>query len=164
MLNNEATDAETIPLGATQHKNNFCRQFKSLSQVHNPIFSGRTINISAKTVKTLPHPKANILAIDKSAERRINSTETPKIVNCPLKRSNSRSSGTEEARRTIPAITVAIKPDSLRIAWAKANTHHRPAKTTKFFNSSERKLAFLSIQPINQPPTTPIAAPIPSLI
>ncbi len=81
IANKEATEALTIPLGATHDKNNFCRQFNSLFQVHKVILVGRTKNINTKTVKRLPQPRAKILAIDKSAASRTNNTETQRTVN-----------------------------------------------------------------------------------
>src|SRR5689334_783742 len=80
IANKEATEAETIPLGATQLKNSFCRQLRSLFQVHKRMLIGRTTNISTKTVNKLPQPKANTLAIDRSAASKINSTDTLRIV------------------------------------------------------------------------------------
>ena len=139
IANNDATDADTIPRGATHAKKNFCRQFIPLFHVQMRILSGRTINIKANTVNTLPHPKANTLAIDKSAAKRINKTETPRIVNCPLKRKSNLSAGISEAFKTIPAITVAINPDSLTRVCETPKMPQTKAKTTKFFNSSEIK-------------------------
>ncbi len=78
--NREATDAETIPFGATQDRNNLCRQVNPLFMVHMPILIGRTTNMSTNTVNKLPQPKAKTLAIDKSAASKINNTETPRMV------------------------------------------------------------------------------------
>ena len=80
IANKDATEAETMPLGATQLKNSFCRQFRSLFQVHKIMLMGRTTNINTKTVNKLPQPKAKTLAMDKSAARRMNNTETLRIV------------------------------------------------------------------------------------
>ena len=81
MANKEATEAETIPRGETQEANNFCRQLRLLFNVQIQILIGRTTHIKAKTVNTLPHPKATILSKDKSAANKINKTETASMVN-----------------------------------------------------------------------------------
>ena len=81
IANKEATEAETIPLGEIQDANNFCRQFRLLFKVQSQILIGRTTHIKAKTVNTLPHPKATILSNDKSAANKINKTDTANIVN-----------------------------------------------------------------------------------
>ena len=81
MANKEATEAETIPLGATQAINNLCRQFRSLFRVHRATLRGRTTSIKTNTVRTLPQPKAMTLAIERSAASKINSTDTQRVVN-----------------------------------------------------------------------------------
>ena len=161
MANKEATEAETIPLGATQAINSLCRQFRSLFRVHRATLRGRTTSIKTNTVRTLPQPKAITLAIERSAASKINSTDTQRVVNWPLKRLNNRSSGTAAAFSTIPAITTAINPDSLRLNCDKPNNPQTPAKTTRFFNSKVRKLQVFIIKLNNPPPAMPIAAPMP---
>ena len=157
----EATEAETIPLGAIQATKHFCCQVKPLFKVQSRTLIGRTTNIRVKTVKTLPQPRATILARERSAASRIKRTETQRMVSLPLKRRRSRSSGRAEELRNIPVATVAIKPDSLINNWAPPNTPHTPAKTTRLLISSDKKVARFRKKLINQPPKIPIPSPIP---
>src|SRR6476661_11278512 len=73
--NKDAIDAATMPRGAIQDKKNCCFQLKLRFQVDSRMLMGRTMSISVSTVKTPPQPKSRMLAIDKSAANKINSTE-----------------------------------------------------------------------------------------
>ncbi len=83
IANNEATDAATIPRGATQATNSFCRQLRSLFQVQIHTLRGRTPTINTATVATDPQPKATTALIERLAVSKINSTEMAKTTSCP---------------------------------------------------------------------------------
>lgn len=83
MANKEATEAATMPRGASQATNSFCRQFRSLRQVHSHTLKGRTTSIRQSTVAKAPHPSANTALSERVEVSRINNTEMAITTNWP---------------------------------------------------------------------------------